>query len=217
MKIAIAGAGYVGFSLAVLLSQSETVSIVDPVQEKVDIINRGQSPIQDASVRSYIDRVHPSISASTDGVKVYADADYIIVAVPTDYDSIGKTLCTDIVESVLSQIDAVNSDAVVIIKSTLPIGFTRAANERHGKRVLYSPEFLRENQALQDHFEPDRIVIGYPPDNAKLEKAAKDFASLLSMNSHREDVPCLFTSPDEAEAIKLFSKTKRSGSNGLNW
>lgn len=207
MKIAIAGAGYVGFSLAVLLGRTETVTLVDPNEDRVRIIQNGGSPIYDRDIEQVLGKVPLHISAATDGRRAYREAELIVVAVPTDFDELGSTLKTDVIDTVLQEVCALNPSAPVVIKSTVPVGFTRSANRRFGARVLFSPEFLRENTALRDNLEPDRIVVGYPGEFPGLRAAAEAFAALLLSHSERGDAPCLITDVDEAEAIKLFSNT----------
>lgn len=202
MKIAVAGLGYVGLSNAAMLAQHHDVHGVDLVAEKVDMIKRGQSPIIDTDIDALFSEGHLSLRATTDGPSAYEGADYVIVATPTNYDPDTNAFDTRSVEAVVETVRQINQDATIVIKSTVPVGYTRGLRERNGDtNILFSPEFLREGQALHDNFYPSRIIVG---DDTGRGGAVAD---LLKQSARRKDVPVILTSCTEAEAIKLFSNT----------
>ena len=208
MKIAVAGTGYVGLSLAVLLSQHHQVTAVDVAPEKVEKINRRQSPIQDADIEQYLAEKALDLTATLDGDSTYREAEIVVISTPTNYDPKLNYFDTSSVESVIAQVNRVNPDAAIVIKSTIPVGYTEAISAKMGVRnVMFSPEFLREGRALYDNLYPSRIIVGAARDNEKMQQAAKTFAGLLQEGAIKENVPVLFTSPTEAEAVKLFANT----------
>ena len=208
MKIAVAGTGYVGLSLAVLLSQHHQVTAVDIAPEKVEKINRRQSPIQDAEIEQYLAEKALDLTATLDGDSAYREAEIVVISTPTNYDPKLNYFDTSSVESVIAQVNRVNPDAAIVIKSTIPVGYTEAISAKMGVRnVMFSPEFLREGRALYDNLYPSRIIVGAARDNEKMQQAAKTFAGLLQEGAIKENVPVLFTSPTEAEAVKLFANT----------
>lgn len=207
IKIAIAGIGYVGLSNAILLSQHNQVTAVDIVQERVDMINARKSPIVDKEITEYLEKVPLHLTATTDGDSAYRDADFVIISTPTNYDPVKNHFDTSAVETVIRQVMAANPSATMIIKSTVPVGFTCAISERLGcERILFSPEFLREGRALYDNLYPSRIIVGASAD-PELQKAARTFSGLLLEGAIKQDVPILLINPTEAEAVKLFANT----------
>ena len=207
-KIAIAGTGYVGLSLATLLAQHNHVVAVDIVPEKVELINDKKSPIQDDYIEKYLAEKDLNLTATLDGESAYKDAEYVIVAAPTNYDSKKNFFDTSAVEAVIHQVMAVNSDAVIVIKSTIPVGFTKMIREKTGnKNIIFSPEFLRESKALYDNLYPSRIIVGTDKSDAKLTAKAEEFAHLLQEAAIKEDIATLVMGLTEAEAVKLFSNT----------
>ena len=207
-KIAIAGTGYVGLSLATLLAQHNQVVAVDIVPEKVELINEKKSPIQDDYIEKYLAEKDLNLTATLDGESAYKDAEYVIVAAPTNYDSKKNFFDTSAVEAVIHQVMAVNSDAVIVIKSTIPVGFTKMIREKTGnKNIIFSPEFLRESKALYDNLYPSRIIVGTDKSDAKLTAKAEEFAHLLQEAAIKEDIATLVMGLTEAEAVKLFSNT----------
>lgn len=207
-KIAIAGTGYVGLSLATLLAQHNQVVAVDIVPEKVELINDKKSPIQDDYIDKYLAEKDLNLTATLDGESAYKDAEYVIVAAPTNYDSKKNFFDTSAVEAVIHQVMAVNSDAVIVIKSTIPVGFTKMIREKTGnKNIIFSPEFLRESKALYDNLYPSRIIVGTDKSDAKLTAKAEEFAHLLQEAAIKEDIATLVMGLTEAEAVKLFSNT----------
>lgn len=208
MKIAVAGTGYVGLSMAVLLAQNHTVTAVDIIEEKVAMINAGRSPITDREIEEYLATKPLDLRATTDGPAAYRDAELVIISTPTNYDPNKNYFDTSSVESVIRQVIDVNPDAVMIIKSTVPVGYTEKARvEFSCDNILFSPEFLREGKALYDNLYPSRIIVGVPIGNRRLEKAAHTFAELLREGAIKENIEVRFMNPTEAEAVKLFANT----------
>jgi len=208
MKIAVAGTGYVGLSMAVLLAQHHQVTAVDIVPEKVALINARKSPIQDEYIEKYLAEKELNLTATLDGDRAYADADFVVIAAPTNYDSKKNFFDTSAVESVIRQVMAVNPDAIMVIKSTIPVGFTQQIREKTGSgNILFSPEFLRESKALYDNLYPSRIIVGTDLEDARLVKAAECFAGLLQEGAIKENIDTLYMGFTEAEAVKLFANT----------
>lgn len=208
MKIAVAGTGYVGLSISVLLAQHNRVRAVDIVPEKVELINRGKSPIADREIEEYLAAGKLDLLATTDGDSAYRDADLVVISTPTNYDPAKNYFDTESVESVIRQVLAVNPDTVMIVKSTVPVGFTEGVRKKYScNNILFSPEFLREGRALYDNLYPSRIVIGVPTGDEKTEAAAKTFARLLCEGAIKKDIEVRFMNPTEAEAVKLFANT----------
>ena len=208
MKIAVAGTGYVGLSIATLLAQHHHVTAVDILPEKVEKINRRQSPIQDEYIEKYLAEKPLDLTATLDGAAAYRDADFVVIAAPTNYDSKKNFFDTSAVEAVLDLVMQVNPDAVIVIKSTIPVGYTRHIREKTGNRnILFSPEFLRESKALYDNLYPSRIIVGTDPDDARLTEKAHVFAGLLQEGALKENIDTLFMGFTEAEAVKLFANT----------
>lgn len=208
MRIAIAGTGYVGLSMAVLLAQHNTVTAVDIVPEKADLINRRISPIADSEIQEYLSNRPLDLTATTDGDSAYRNAELVLISTPTNYDPDQNYFDTSSVESVIRQVMAVNPSAAVVIRSTVPVGFTESARIKHGcRRLLFSPEFLREGRALYDNLYPSRIVVGVSQDDSQLRQTAEDFAALLREGAVKKDIPVRFMAPTEAEAVKLFANT----------
>ena len=231
LKIAVAGTGYVGLSIATLLSQHHQVTAVDVIPEKVDMLNRKQSPIQDEYIEKYLSEKDLNLVATLDGAKAYSDADFVVIAAPTNYDPVKNYFDTHHIEDVIDLVLSVNPDAVMVIKSTIPVGYCRGLYLKYARKgvkrlnLLFSPEFLRESMALYDNLYPSRIIVGYPKfieseqfkeeneaikavaDIPALEKAARTFAALLQEGAIKEDVPTLFMGLKEAEAVKLFANT----------
>ena len=214
IKIAVAGTGYVGLSIATLLAQHHQVTAVDVVPEKVDLINQHLSPIQDEYIERYLKEKELNLTATLDGRKAYSDADFVVIAAPTNYDPAKNYFDTSHVEEVIDLVMEVNPDAVMVIKSTIPVGYTESLYRKYGKgiKLLFSPEFLRESKALYDNLYPSRIIVGVPKrlsvDNQELlNDAARMFASLLQEGAIKEDIDVLFMGLTEAEAVKLFANT----------
>lgn len=208
MKIAIAGTGYVGLSNAILLAQHHEVTAVDVIPEKVDMVNRRESPIADAYIEDYLKHKNLSLTATLDGDSAYREAELIIIAAPTNYDDVTGHFDTRAVESILTQIQRVKSKALVVIKSTIPIGYTQKISERYPTlSILFAPEFLREGKALYDNLYPSRIIVGIPKGKEHLFSGARLFASLMQEGAIKEEIPVLITGSSEAESIKLFSNT----------
>ena len=208
MKIAVAGTGYVGLSMAVLLAQHNEVTAVDIIPEKVEMINRRQSPIQDKEIEEYLATKPLNLVATLDADAAYKDAEFVIIAAPTNYDTKQNYFDTSAVESVIEKVMQVNPNAIMIIKSTIPVGFTKSIREKTGsENILFSPEFLRESRALYDNLYPSRIIVGTVPEDARLVKAAETFAGLLQQGAIKENVATLFMGFTEAEAVKLFANT----------
>ena len=231
LKIAVAGTGYVGLSIATLLSQHHQVTAVDVIPEKVDMLNRKQSPIQDEYIEKYLSEKALNLTATLDGAKAYSDADFVVIAAPTNYDPVKYYFDTHHIEDVIDLVLSVNPDAVMVIKSTIPVGYCRGLYLKYARKgvkkfnLLFSPEFLRESMALYDNLYPSRIIVGYPKfieseqfkeeneaikavaDIPALEKAARTFAALLQEGAIKEGIPTLFMGLKEAEAVKLFANT----------
>ena len=208
MKIAVAGTGYVGMSLAVLLAQQNQVTAVDIVPEKVELINNRKSPIQDDYIEQYLREKKLNLTATLDGDAAYRDADFVIVAAPTNYDSKKNFFDTSAVEAVIRQVMAVNKDAIIVIKSTIPVGFTERIRQSTGsRRIIFSPEFLRERKALYDNLYPSRIIVGTDKNDRELMEAAERFAGLLQAAALKPEIETLIIGFTEAEAVKLFSNT----------
>lgn len=208
MRIAVAGTGYVGLSMAILLSQHNEVKAVDIIQDKVDLINNKKSPIVDKEIEDYLATKELNLVATTDGASAYKEAELVIISTPTNYDPNKNYFDTSSVESVIEQVIAVNPDAVMIIKSTVPVGYTESVREKFKcDNILFSPEFLREGKALYDNLYPSRIIVGVPVGNKRLEKAAHTFAELLREGAIKENIEVRFMNPTEAEAVKLFANT----------
>lgn len=208
MKIAVAGTGYVGLSIAILLAQHHQVYAVDIVPEKVEKINRHISPIQDDYIEKYLAEKELDLTATLDAQAAYSDADFVIIAAPTNYDSRKNFFDTSAVESVIQQVIQYNPDAIMVIKSTIPVGFTASVREKyHCDNIIFSPEFLRESKALYDNLYPSRIIVGTDIQNARLVKAANTFAGLLQQGAIKENIDTLIMGSTEAEAVKLFANT----------
>ena len=208
MKIAVAGTGYVGLSMATLLAQNHTVTAVDVVPEKVEKINRRISPIQDEYIEKFFAEKELDLTATLDGVAAYRDAEFVVIATPTNYDPRKNFFDTSSVEDVIQLVQRVNPSAIMVIKSTVPVGFTSAVREKYRcDNILFSPEFLRESQALFDNLYPSRIIVGTDMSSERLVGAAHTFASLLQEGAVKEDIPVLFMGLKEAEAVKLFANT----------
>ena len=208
IKIAVAGTGYVGLSIATLLSQHHQVTAVDVIPEKVDLINSRKSPIQDEYIEKYLAEKELNLTATLDGAKAYAGADFVVIAAPTNYDPVKNYFDTSHVEEVIELVKEVNPHAIMVIKSTIPVGYTESVRKKLGtENVIFSPEFLRESKALYDNLYPSRIIVGRPEGDARLDKAAHDFAALLQEGAIKEDIDTLFMGLTEAEAVKLFANT----------
>ena len=208
IKIAVAGTGYVGLSIATLLSQHHQVTAVDVIPEKVDLINSRKSPIQDEYIEKYLAEKALTLTATLDGAKAYADADFVVIAAPTNYDPVKNYFDTSHVEEVIELVKKVNPHAIMVIKSTIPVGYTESVRKKLGtENVIFSPEFLRESKALYDNLYPSRIIVGRPEGDARLDKAAHDFAALLQEGAIKENIDTLFMGLTEAEAVKLFANT----------
>ena len=207
-KIAVAGTGYVGLSLAVLLAQHNKVSAVDIIPDKVELINNKKSPIQDDYIEKYLAEKELDLTATLDAEEAYKNAEYVVIAAPTNYDSKKNYFDTSAVETVINLVIRSNPDAIMIIKSTIPVGYTESIREKTGsKNILFSPEFLRESKALYDNLYPSRIIVGTDETDERLVNAAHEFASLLQEGAIKENVDTLFMGFTEAEAVKLFANT----------
>ena len=208
VKIAVAGTGYVGLSIATLLSQHHQVTTVDVIPEKVDLINQRQSPIKDEYIEKYLAEKPLNLTATLDGAMAYKDADFVIIATPTNYDPVKNYFDTSHVEEVIELVKNVNPNAIMVIKSTIPVGYTESIRKKlNTKNVIFSPEFLRESKALYDNLYPSRIIVGRPEEDARLDKAARTFALLLQEGAIKQDIDTLFMGLTEAEAVKLFANT----------
>lgn len=208
LKIAVAGTGYVGLSLAVLLAQHHQVTAVDIVPEKVELINNKKSPIQDDYIEKYLAEKELDLTATLDAKEAYSDADFVVIAAPTNYDSKKNFFDTSAVEAVIKLVIEYNPEAIMVIKSTIPVGFTASVREKyHCDNIIFSPEFLRESKALYDNLYPSRIIVGTDVENARLVKAAHTFAELLQEGAIKENIDTLFMGFTEAEAVKLFANT----------
>ena len=208
VKIAVAGTGYVGLSIATLLSQHHQVTAVDVIAEKVDLINQRKSPIQDDYIEKYLAEKELNLTATLDGAKAYADADFVVIAAPTNYDAVKNYFDTSHVEEVIELVRSVNPDAIMVIKSTIPVGYTEMIRKKmQSDNIIFSPEFLRESKALYDNLYPSRIIVGRPEGDERLDKAAHEFAALLQEGAIKENIDILFMGTTEAEAVKLFANT----------
>ena len=208
LKIAVAGTGYVGLSLAILLAQHHQVTAVDIVPEKVELINSKKSPIQDEYIEKYLAEKELNLTATLDAKEAYSDADFVVIAAPTNYDSKKNFFDTSAVEAVIKLVIEYNPEAIMVIKSTIPVGFTASVREKyHCDNIIFSPEFLRESKALYDNLYPSRIIVGTDVENARLVKAAHIFAELLQEGAIKENIDTLFMGFTEAEAVKLFANT----------
>ncbi len=208
IKIAVAGTGYVGLSIATLLSQHHQVTAVDVIPEKVDLINRRKSPIQDDYIEKYLAERDLNLTATLDGAKAYSDADFVVIAAPTNYDPVKNYFDTSHVEEVIELVKKVNPNAIMVIKSTIPVGYTESIRKKlDTDNVIFSPEFLRESKALYDNLYPSRIIVGRPDGDERLDLAARTFAALLQEGAIKENIETLFMGLTEAEAVKLFANT----------
>ena len=208
IKIAVAGTGYVGLSIATLLSQHHQVTAVDVIPEKVDLINQRKSPIQDDYIEKYLAEKDLNLTATLDGAKAYSDADFVVIAAPTNYDPVKNYFDTSHVEEVIELVKSVNPHAIMVIKSTIPVGYTESVRKKmNSDNIIFSPEFLRESKALYDNLYPSRIIVGRPEGDKRLDEAAHTFASLLQEGAIKENIDTLFMGTTEAEAVKLFANT----------
>lgn len=208
IKIAVAGTGYVGLSIATLLSQHHQVTAVDVIPEKVDLINQRKSPIQDDYIEKYLAEKELNLTATLDGAKAYSDADFVVIAAPTNYDPVKNYFDTSHVEEVIELVMSVNPNAIMVIKSTIPVGYTEMIRKKmNSDNIIFSPEFLRESKALYDNLYPSRIIVGRPENDKRLDEAAHTFAALLQEGAIKENIDTLFMGLTEAEAVKLFANT----------
>jgi len=208
LKIAVAGTGYVGLSIATLLSQHHQVTAVDVIPEKVNLINRRKSPIQDEYIEKYLAEKDLNLTATLDGAKAYSDADFVVIAAPTNYDPVKNYFDTSHVEEVIELVMRVNPNAIMVIKSTIPVGYTEMIRKKmNSGNIIFSPEFLRESKALYDNLYPSRIIVGRPEGDKRLDEAAHTFAALLQEGAIKENIDILFMGTTEAEAVKLFANT----------
>lgn len=208
IKIVVAGTGYVGLSIATLLSQHHQVTAVDVIPEKVDLINLRKSPIQDDYIEKYLAEKDLNLTATTDGAKAYSDADFVVIAAPTNYDPVKNYFDTSHVEEVIELVKSVNPNAIMVIKSTIPVGYTEMVRKKMDTdNIIFSPEFLRESKALYDNLYPSRIIVGRPEGDERLDKVAHEFAALLKEGAIKENIDTLFMGTTEAEAVKLFANT----------
>ena len=207
-KIAVAGTGYVGLSMATLLAQHHPVVAVDVIPEKVDLINQRKSPIQDEYIEKYLREKDLNLVATLDGEKAYRDADFVVIAAPTNYDPVKNYFDTSHVEEVIELVKRVNPDAIMVIKSTVPVGYTEGIRRKmRTENVIFAPEFLRESKALYDNLYPSRIIVGRPEGDERLDQAAREFAALLQEGALKENIATLYMGLTEAEAVKLFANT----------
>lgn len=207
-KIAVAGTGYVGLSIATLLSQHHQVTAVDVIPEKVDLINQRKSPIQDEYIEKYLSEKELNLTATLDGARAYSNADFVIIAAPTNYDPVKNYFDTSHVEEVIKLVKSVNPNAIMVIKSTIPVGYTESIRKKmNSENIIFSPEFLRESKALYDNLYPSRIIVGRPEGDKRLDEAAHTFANLLQEGAIKENIDTLFMGLTEAEAVKLFANT----------
>ena len=208
MKIAVAGTGYVGLSIATLLAQHNEVVAVDVIPEKVELINNHKSPIQDEYIEKYLSEKELNLRATLDGESAYKDADFVVIAAPTNYDPVKNFFDTHHIEDVIDIVLKVNPNAIMVIKSTIPVGYTESVRKKKGSdNIIFSPEFLRESKALYDNLYPSRIIVGRPEGDERLDQAAKTFANLLKEGALKENIDTLFMGLTEAEAVKLFANT----------
>ena len=208
LKIAVAGTGYVGLSIATLLAQHHQVTAVDVIPEKVDLINQRESPIQDEYIEKYLAEKDLNLTATLDGAKAYSDADFVVIAAPTNYDPVKNYFDTSHVEEVIELVKSVNPHAIMVIKSTIPVGYTESIRKKmQCDNIIFSPEFLRESKALYDNLYPSRIIVGRPEGDKRLDEAAHTFAALLQEGAIKENIDTLFMGTTEAEAVKLFANT----------
>lgn len=208
MNIAVAGTGYVGLSIATLLAQHQHVTAVDVVTEKIEMLKKHQSPIQDEYIEKFLKEKPLDIDFTTDGEDAYRQADFVVIATPTNYDSVKNFFDTSHVEEVIELVMRVNPNAIMVIKSTIPVGYTAHVREKyHSDNIIFAPEFLRESKALYDNLYPSRIIVGRPEGDERLDKAAHTFAALLQQGAVKQDIPTLFMGTTEAEAVKLFANT----------
>ena len=208
MNIAVAGTGYVGLSIATLLAQHQHVTAVDVVKEKIEMLKKHQSPIQDDYIEKFLKEKPLDIAFTTDGEEAYRQADFVVIATPTNYDSVKNFFDTSHVEEVIELVMSVNPDAIMVIKSTIPVGYTVHVREKyHSDNIIFAPEFLRESKALYDNLYPSRIIVGRPEGDERLDKAAHTFAAMLQQGAVKQDIPTLFMGTTEAEAVKLFANT----------
>ena len=208
IKIAVAGTGYVGLSIATLLAQHHQVTAVDVIPEKVDLINQRKSPIQDDYIEKYLAEKALDLTATLDGAKAYSDADFVVIAAPTNYDPVKNYFDTSHVEEVIELVKSVNPHAIMVIKSTIPVGYTESIRKKmQCDNIIFSPEFLRESKALYDNLYPSRIIVGRPEGDTRLDEAAHTFAALLQEGAIKENIDILFMGTTEAEAVKLFANT----------
>ena len=208
IKIAVAGTGYVGLSIATLLSQHHQVTAVDVIPEKVDLINQRKSPIQDDYIEKYLAEKELNLTATLDGAKAYSDADFVVIAAPTNYDPVKNYFDTSHVEEVIELVKSVNPNAIMVIKSTIPVGYTEMIRKNmQSNNIIFSPEFLRESKALYDNLYPSRIIVGRPEGDERLDKSAHEFVALLQEGAIKENIDTLFMGTTEAEAVKLFANT----------
>lgn len=208
IKIAVAGTGYVGLSIATLLAQHHQVTAVDVIPEKINLINQRKSPIQDEYIEKYLAEKPLNLVSTLDGRKAYGDADFVVIATPTNYDPVKNYFDTSHVEEVIELVMSVNPNAIMVIKSTIPVGYTENIRKKmHSDNIIFAPEFLRESKALYDNLYPSRIIVGRPEGDERLDKAAHTFAGLLQEGAIKQDIPTLFMGLTEAEAVKLFANT----------